>query len=527
MGFLNAVYNLGELKRKQYEDGEFADIDSFLQMPADLIEAVSDEGSGKGAKSSKEPAREIRVWLDVVDPQADCLEIRGIKKIDLVDFWGGYGDERVKKRRYLYRDQASRATWHYSPLYKLGGGVKDVHKALLGESGWRTDKESRFYKLYNATLRAFEERGIFSPGSVDLVMTLLEERMDNFAELWTDKKRSYLLIFSPADGENFLYPVEVKSLLGYFRSRLNEAGGAKVEKNKKTVQAHEKDKSHICSMCCRQTVSTVNLDKVFAFATFDKKSFLPGLEDSDSARAKMFPLCPDCYQTLSEGRNAIDSRFLDGKSIYGVKVWMVPELLFSGDDIEFVSAKSKNFLKIGISNETYLSKELLEQDDSLVCHFVFWEKNQAQERLLLMLEDVPPTRLKRLEQMWIESIAATRLFGTGKEIDPEDSEAVLNGSSSNLDHAVKTIVRSLSSLGGKNENDVGVLRDRVLDIVGRLLDGRSVDVGNVKALVVSRLRGLCADSEWVARWSSFNLRQMECVIDFLYRVNENITFGRE
>ena len=513
MGFINALYDLGKREAEQYGGGEFADIDSFLQMPVDLIQVNTSDGSDKKEKdAAKLPGKEIRVWLEVADPQAESLEITGIKKIDLVDFWAGDGDERTKKRRYLYRDPVSpAAVWRYSPLYKLGGGVKDGRKAFLGDGDWRTDKECRFYKLYNATLSSFEEKGVFTPGSVDLLMAQLEEQVDRLADLWTEKKSSHLLVFSLFNGENFLYPVEVTHFLHHFRVRLAESTQSKPGKKTKI-----KKMTYSCGVCSAEAEDVVNLDKVFAFATFDKKSFLPGLDDSDKSKAKMFPICADCYRLLSEGRNVIDKKFLDGKSIYNVKIYVVPELISGNVSLGMASNKTTDFIKTGLGYESCLAKRVLAQDDGLVYHFVFWEKNQAQERLLLMVEDVPPSRLRSLEVLWCRSVQATRLFGADVTVEAESKKHKY----SDLDHAMKTITMTITSLSGKNDNDGNVLRDWLLGIIGRLLSGDSVDVKSVKRFIVSRLQGLCADPDWVNKWSGLNMRRMECVVDFLYRVNK-------
>lgn len=515
MGFINALYELGKREVEQHGGGEFADIDSFLQMPMDLIEAETVDGSDKKQKEpSRLPGKEIHVWLEVANPQAESLEITGIKRMDFVDFWAGEEGERAKKRRYLYRDPVSpAAAWRYSPLYKLGGGVKDARKALLGDGDWRTDKECRFYKLCNATLRAFEEKGVFAPGSVDLLMAQLEEQMDRLAELWTEKKSSHLLVFSLFEGENFLYPVDVAHFLQHFRMRLAESTQSKPDKNTKIKRG-----THSCGVCSADVEGVVNLDKVFAFATFDKRSFLPGLDDSDSSKAKMFPLCADCYQLLSEGRNVIDNKFLDGKSIYNVKIYVVPELVVGNASLAMASTKTTNFIKTGLGYESFLADLVVGQDDGLVYHFIFWEKNQAQERLLLMVEDVPPSRLRALGELWCRSIETTRLFGV--EVAADGDPTPKKHKYSHLDHAMKTISMTILSLAGKNDNDGNVLRDWLLGIIGRLLRGDSVDVKSVKRFIVSRLQGLCADPDWVSKWSGLNMRKMECVVDYLYRVNK-------
>ena len=232
MGFIDALYALGRRELERSGSGEFADVDSFCQMPMNLIE--SDDGAAKQL-----PGKELQIWLDVPDPKAECLDVRGIRKIEIADFWGGGGDDRAKKRRYLYRDPVgSAAAWRYSPLYKLGKGVVDGPKALMGSGNWRNDRDSRFFKLHKSTLRAFEEQGVFSPGSVDRIMDALVEKIDRLSELWSDRKRSYLLIFGASDPERFFYPVDTPAFLAHFRSRLAGVSGAEPTpaKNKKNEQ---------------------------------------------------------------------------------------------------------------------------------------------------------------------------------------------------------------------------------------------------------------------------------------------------
>lgn len=275
MGFLNALCELGQAELSRHSGGAYDDIDSFLQMPMDLIEiAPDDEGSGSRKPPARLPSKEIQVWLDVADPQADCLDVKGVREIVLADFWSGFGNEREKKRRYLYRDPVSTAAqWRYAPIYKLGAGVTEGRKTLIGEDGWRTDKSTRFYKLYHSMLRAFEEQGVFSPGNADCIMSELENKADELASLWTEKKSSYILIFSPAIDGRFLYPAEVNGFLRHFRTRLSESN-----RPKSGSKPGEKTKQHVCAICQWEAADTVNMDKVFAFATFDKKKLSAGSE---------------------------------------------------------------------------------------------------------------------------------------------------------------------------------------------------------------------------------------------------------
>ena len=489
MGLLNAIKDIGNREASKHPRDEFSDIDSFVEMPAD------------------NKAKEIRVWLKVEDFQAEMLKVLEISKIDIVDFWNGNDDDRIKKRRYLYRTPVgANVKWRFSPIYKLGKGCANAKDALLGKGGsWRENSDCRFYKLYNSTLKGFEDKGAFSEGSIDKIMECLEKRVDILAEYWNNRQTSYLLIFSISeDDRHFMYPLEVKAYLTYFRSRLNEQG-AKGCGNPQNGDTGEK----ICSLCHSMASEIVNLDKLFAFATFDKKSFLPGI--TDKGKNKTFPICNDCFTALSGGKACVDEKFTDSKSIYGVNIYVVPELLMGNAKMSHAVQFNEDFLSKGLSNEGYLSKRIMKMDDSIVLHFVFWEKNQAQERLLLMIEDVPPSRLKQIEYAWS---ASAKSLGVP---DFDDST-----SNSHLYMVMGLIRRRIMELAGKSDNEQSYVKDWLLGIEGKMLSGERINVNEIKTFFVSRLQGLCADHEWVQNKSKYFARDASCIIDFLYRLNEEV-----
>ena len=88
---------------------------------------------------------------------------------------------------------------------------------------------------------------------------------------------------------------------------------------------------------------------------------------------------------------------------------------------------------------------------------------------------------------------------------------------------VRIIFGTLTALAGKNDGDAAVLRDWLLGLIGHLLGGERIDIERVKGAVVSRLQGLCADSDWVARYSAATARRWNAIVDFLYRANESVS----
>lgn len=506
MSFLEAVRAIGERELKGLEKGPLSDIDSFTQMPMELIDPKK--------KATRLPGQEIRIILDVQDPSETPLRVEGIRDIVLANFFAGDGDDREKKRRYLYREPVSPgAKWRWSPLYKLGKGVVNAQHALVGKGGkWKEDKNSRFYKLYNSTLLDFEKRGVFSKDSADRIMEALVANVDRLAGLWSDKGRSYLLLFGLSDGGRFLYPADVPAFRQYFLSRrLETLRKAEKEQGKKSVPL-----AVSCGLCHADTKEKgfANLDQIFAFSTFDKKSFLPGLDSSDASMAKVLPICDDCYHLLSEGRNVIDEKFLDTSSIYGVRIYTVPELVGGNDDLGVVGLRTRAFLRNGLRHERFLSKRVLKCGNGLVYHFLFWEKNQAQERILLMVEDVPPSRLEKLQSLWGETVVALDPFKKG------DDQNSIGGAT--LWQAVNVIRRTMLELGSKNKGDVNVLKNQLLGLLGCLLRGERVDVLWVKEAIVSRLQGLCADADWAQRYGTSSARLWSAIVDFLHRANDGL-----
>jgi len=110
LGFINATFDLGKLESEKAKTrGGGADvIDDYLQLPMPLIEDEAKRG------------KVIRVWMKVEsdesanDPETKELNVSGISRMDLVDYWAGSEEDDEKKRRYLYRDPVgSNTSWGF------------------------------------------------------------------------------------------------------------------------------------------------------------------------------------------------------------------------------------------------------------------------------------------------------------------------------------------------------------------------------------------------------------------------------
>lgn len=498
MGFLQAVYSLGEMASEAYKDSPLADIMNFLQLPYPLIEG------------EKGKVYAIRVWLETMDPQSEILDVKGIANIDRIEYQA-IGSEEIKiKERCLYRDPVgSNVSWRFSPLYKLGRGVKEPHKELLGDPDrWQEDKDCRFYKLYHNLLKDYEDSGCLAEGSVGRIMTDLVSRIDLIAGFWSDRKIPCFLLFGLKDAEKFLYPGEVPAFIKYFRKKLNPVGGS--DENKKKSDRP----STYCSLCGEKGQNLETLDKVFKFATFDKPGFLPGTKPGAGIKEKVFPICETCYSVLSAGKEEMEKRFVNLNTVPGISLYVIPEIIADKQDYyRMASDYTKDFLRKGIAMEQTLFNNLAKHNEGLVYHFLFAETNQAQLIVHSLIEDVPPTRLRQLEQLWKETC-----FVFGYEEDSDSNKT-------SLDKAVKQIIAVLLSLAGKREQDKTVMRDKIVSVISYLLNEEPVGIREIKTLMVSRLAGLFTDPNWMKPKGKgempgrLKMKGMAEVVDFLYRVN--------
>lgn len=473
MGFLGAVRRLGEMA------GTGEALDSFLELPL----------------PKQDLARELRVALRVTDVEETPLDVRGVAWVDQVDWWGGSDEDEVKRRRYFYREPAgSNITWSYSPVLRLGKPPASTREA------WWTDpdpKKGKIAALRKRVLEAYEKEGFFSPGSVDRVVEDLLGMGPHLADLSSDAKHSHLLVVGVEEEGRFRYPGDVPAFREFFHRKTEEIVHSTGGRSKTRG-------SHVCALCRTACDQAISLDEIFPFATFDKKNFLPGLDDG--ATLKTFPLCRDCFALLSQGKGIVDERWVRARSFGKIHLSVVPEMLFGHDVLGVTSDRVENFLRNGLRQEERFFNLLAGADEGMVVHFLFWEPNQAQQRIHLMVEDVPPSRLRRLLTLWQET---RRAF-----------EGVVRLGDS-LDAAIATVYRSVSDLGGKNEQDTFRLGDMALGAVGRLLGGEDVDELELRRLFVAGLPALCADAKRVSRggWES---ARMAAALDFVLRTQRRI-----
>jgi len=464
-----------------------------------------EEYKPKKGEDIQNPHRIIRVWLDIKDISASQLDVHGVTKIDIID----YKTSPEMKRKYLYRDRVGAAApWGFTPLHKLGKPKKDPdakRKVFLGEKGnWQEDKKSGFYKLKNRLLSDYEACEVLSEGSVDRIMQYLEAHIDQLVDLF-EGKGSFIILFGADFNGRFVYPGDIPAFVDYFQEKLTENVTKKSREGKPQNSSGPEKKSCFC--CASETLDPGTLDKVFKFSTFDKVNVIPGLEDVN--KLKVQPVCQNCLQNLIAGREKIERELSDKSTISEMVIWLVPEVVTAGDSKELLDQAIRKLnvadsgaTGMGKGAERIFARKLSKQDAGLVFHFLFWEKQNAQERIHLMVEDVPPSRLSFLENAWTQAV-------TGIGIDWQ----------CDLDTAISTVYSTFISLSGTSKEDKKVMRDIIVRIIGKMLAGSQLPTNSVKTLFVSRIPKLVFDSD---RWSNVRLatKKAQLVVEFFEKVNK-------
>ena len=460
MGFLQAMWALGAI-----EGGE--DIEPYLVFPLEREGMV------------------IRVHLQVEDHQAATLNVLGVGKVDLADFQ----PEPEMKLKYLFRKRVgSAATWGFSPLHKMGrpkANKEKVREDLFGKEGdWRKEKDSHFYRIRNKLLLDYEAEGALSEGSVDRIMAELETKIEGVLED-LDPKQSHFLLFGVATEEGFLYPGEVRAFVEYFRRKL---AASLQGKNPRKLEKIEQQ----CAICGTKDADFTALNKVFKFSTDDKVNFIYGLDKGRSET--VFPICLFCLEKTSSGRDRTERKLVNTSLLPGMRLWAIPEAVGEANRIflNLLSTLEANLHETELkplaekTEKRFFSQLARQENAGLVFHFVCWERNNAQELIHFMVEDVPPERLAFLESCWSETIHTF--------YEDEKGSNLLS-----LDTAIRSLYAILSRVAGKSEADRKFFRDFALKIIAKMLQGDSVPVETFKKMINARTGKLIFDNEsWLA-----------------------------
>jgi len=159
-----------------------------------------------------------------------------------------------------------------------------------------------------------------------------------------------------------------------------------------------------CSTCGKIRDSVYGNASPFAFYTIDKPGFIIG-GFKEQIAWKNFPLCPECVLAIEEGKKYIQQNLIF--NFYGLQYFLIPRFLLGKslvkrETLQALSDETRAVALTQMARKKYLGTEdeilgiLAEENDVLSFTLLFLRKTQSAERILLVIEEVFPSRLKKI-----------------------------------------------------------------------------------------------------------------------------------
>lgn len=341
-----------------------------------------------------------------------------------------------KINRYLYREGATRGNTP-APIAQITEPDKTFNKKIRK---WLTDCED---------ISGIKDRDIgfirrinqaFKDNEQDIINSLTK-KLTNLNLPKRDKK---FLTVKLEGGSKFLGDYDV------FKKAVNYFADEKTNKSSASGKA--------CSVCGEQKDKVSARTFVYQFDTDDKPGSIAGGFDKNN-NWKNIPVCEDCRTLLKHGRAFIDSKL--NFKFYGLSYALIPRLLAGNkkileeiinilsDTTQTVSLKERITRRI-TSDENEIIEYLADKQDILTLNFLFLQRQQSAERILLLIEDVFPSRIRAI-------------FNAKDEVDTAFKEDFNFGK-------IRTFFSKSDE--GKREND---LNNYFLEIVDSVFKGKRLD----------------------------------------------------
>lgn len=160
----------------------------------------------------------------------------------------------------------------------------------------------------------------------------------------------------------------------------------------------------LCSLCGERKTKVSAGAPAYKFYTIDK----PGMISGHFMREKSwrnYPVCQECARALDEGKRITEQNLKF--SFYGLTYTLIPKFI-SGKPSELIlkmmtgkwmdkniKIKTETGRKL-VTTEDSMLHILARESDNLMYNFLFSKKSNRAERILLLVEDVLPSRLRAL-----------------------------------------------------------------------------------------------------------------------------------
>lgn len=225
----------------------------------------------------------------------------------------------------------------------------------------------------------------------DQIRNYLEEKLKS-----TKKSKAITLQF--IDGDKIYYVGD----MDVFTKPFNKDNPLRYKDYYYKFSTYSKANNRICYICGKQATEVWGFVNTYNFYTVDKKSFVTG-GFNQSLAWKNYPVCPDCAKVLDRAKKYVQENL--NYKFCGFRYFLTPELIYPNESsLEMLLRKMKDYKNSILSEksksivkaEEYILEKLSEENNVVNFNFTFYEENQSAFKILLYIQEVAPTRLKRL-----------------------------------------------------------------------------------------------------------------------------------
>lgn len=366
-----------------------------------MIEAIKEIGEYALIKEGKRLDNPVDIIVE--DPASSptykhVLAIILNKTDEGFEFGGIRQEEYTKEKigKYLYKRGAANGT-DRTPTSRITEIEKTfANKIVIWFKNVLNDKELELdadeFEFIRDLDRCVQQ-------NKEAILFDLNDKTNNFA----NDENGILTIIINQDGDKYIgdIPVFKKILLYSFANSLHYS---------QTYKIHAISKNNVCSVCKQNSKEVYGLVTTYTFYNIDKPGFVAGGFNRADAW-KNYPVCLNCAIKLEAGKQYVDN-FLK-YNFYGFDYYVIPKL-FQQDENTEVYQLLEDFRK-DIDNDNVKIKTeygnllsdteenvleiLANQGNYLNNNLLFYEKSNAAFRIILYIEDILPSRLKKLFEM--------------------------------------------------------------------------------------------------------------------------------
>ena len=383
-----------------------------------------------------------------------------------------FSETRLMK--YLYRHGSSRGS-DVTPTSKFAGDMKKTFKNKIHKCIGDIEKEKTSIGLTSDEQKIITQiNKALSASEKDIIINLQKQIAD------IDQKEGSILtlVFSGNKGKRYIGDMEL------FRKILQNKGKEKYYKK------HGKEslgQDQTCSVCHEKQKEVYGFVNTYNFYTVDKPGFVSGGFKQQDAW-KNYPVCCNCAVNMEQGKKYLAENL--SFSFYGFNYLLIPKFITgrlieeSMEILEYAfEQKASEILKSGFEKKfryclTDAENEILglisEQEDYISFDFLFYAEKQAAFNILLHIEDVLPSRLKRLFQIktHIDQIDIFKRVKTDKK--DEEKRLVFNFG----------VLRDFFPLISKKRT----YDKNFLELAGKIFSYKPIDYNFVMQAIVRKIR---------------------------------------